>query len=102
RGRPPAGSKTFPFTTLFRSRSSLNEGRDSRPGNGRRVVVDRHERVTGRSTRAGTRVPATEAGGVRTAILGLDDRSTRAGTRVPADRKSTRLNSSHVKMSYAV
>src|SRR5690606_39758772 len=39
---------------------------------------------------------------VHTAFSGGCDLSDRRGPRVPGDRKSTRLNSSHVKISYAV
>ena len=87
--------------------TTLNEGRDSRPGNGA-VVPVREPAVRPRSTRAGTRVPATGGRDVagRTGDHpplnegrdsrpgnGLEElagapvageRSTRAGTRVPA------------------
>src|SRR5690625_5553957 len=72
--RPPS-STLFPYTTLFRS---------IRPGR-------RGERVAGAADRGhGDRVAwtATATGSVGD----LDD----------ADRKSTRLNSSHVAISYAV
>src|SRR5690349_23683008 len=71
--RRPPRSTLFPYTTLFRSR------RHRRTGQGVRTSDD--------VARAARRV---ELGGAR-------------GTaRPPEDRKSTRLNSSHVEISYAV
>src|SRR5436309_8914508 len=71
----------FPYTTLFRSR-------------------DRLGRVHGRrSRRARSRpaLPARSDGRLRPARAGRAGRE-----RARRDRKSTRLNSSHVKNSYAV
>src|SRR5690606_42011288 len=90
--RPPI-SALFPYTTLFRS-----------------VVGERLQVVHGRvwftSTATPTGegrerdphvgVPARVRGVVHIAALSLQDEA--QGT----DRKSTRLNSSHVKISYAV
>src|SRR5690349_22139382 len=77
--RPPPRSTLFPYTTLFRSRS-----RATQPGRG-----DRRLRPVG------TAPPGRTGGhgGERADLL-----------RDPArrDRKSTRLNSSHVEISYAV
>src|SRR3712207_8620026 len=74
--RRPPRSTLFPYTTLFRSR---------------RVVVARELR------------PAAPA---RRPRAGLQDRSLHQGprhrARRGADRKSTRLNSSHANISYAV
>ena len=60
----------------------LNEGRDSRPGNGLADAGSFLLRLI-RSTRAGTRVPATGPQTGDTTAAGAS-RSTRAGTRVPA------------------
>src|SRR5690349_23957137 len=71
--RRPPRSTLFPYTTLFRSRAVVRRGQDG----------DRQDHG-GRHRRA--------------------DRSF-AGVRRPGrgqDRKSTRLNSSHVEISYAV
>src|SRR5436309_8665750 len=76
---PPPRSTLFPYTTLFRSRdlSSLARRRASNRG---RLGVRRHDGST--NAASGKRL---------------------CGARqVSADRKSTRLNSSHVKISYAV
>src|SRR2546429_4638098 len=80
--RRPPRSTLFPYTTLFRSRHSVladqgGAGRRSRPG--RAAELDRqaaHARLR--------RLPELQA------------RATRR------DRKSTRLNSSHGYISYAV
>src|SRR5690606_42039337 len=77
--RPPPRSTLFPYTTLFRSVPVGQEGlEDPR-------AVGRHEAASddreGSVARAGGSVPRRADG---------------------RDRKSTRLNSSHVKISYAV
>src|SRR5690349_22883566 len=73
--RRPPRSTLFPYTTLFRSSSA---GRGGACGD-RRWLARRH----GRAAAAG--------------------RGRRMGVRVRSrDRKSTRLNSSHVEISYAV
>src|SRR2546427_8249153 len=81
--RRPPRSTLFPYTTLFRSRAAR--------GNGRRV------RRAGADGRGGGRAQARRP--LR--------RGARRGVRHHAcqlrrDRKSTRLNSSHSQISYAV
>src|SRR4051794_41602627 len=94
--RPPPSSTLFPFTTLFRSSGAHALGvvadRDRRDRL-RRPVVDDDDLVL-----AADRDPALVA-----------HRATSAGSRSAArtrssssDRKSTRLNSSHPSISYAV
>src|SRR5690349_21968808 len=75
---PPPPSTLFPYTTLFRSRP-----------------VDLDHRATDLS------VPAV---GYRKHQARLADRGPESAlrTRARRDRKSTRLNSSHVEISYAV
>src|SRR3712207_7481748 len=76
--RRPPRSTLFPYTTLFRShRSGLGLGLYLS-----REIVERH----------GGRLwaEAAEGGGSRFVV------------EVPVDRKSTRLNSSHANISYAV
>src|SRR5690606_42028584 len=84
--RPPTPT-LFPYTTLFRSRR-----RRGRPRAGACGPAPRRPRVPGepRRARAAAGRPALHHLGV-----------SRAGPR-RGDRKSTRLNSSHVKISYAV
>src|SRR3712207_9073189 len=74
--RRPPRSTLFPYTTLFRSH------RQRRGARGRRLDVRRHPGRRERSRSAGPHA-----------------RRRRAGLR---DRKSTRLNSSHANISYAV
>src|SRR2546430_6448698 len=70
--RRPPRSTLFPYTTLFRSRLSILEGESP-------------------SIRGFCQPSCCKCGEV-----------SRAVSRRPADRKSTRLNSSHSQISYAV
>src|SRR5699024_11731536 len=88
RRRPPR-STLFPYTTLFRSRPR-RDGRGGPPrarhreageAGGRRGARGHHPRVRRRHGRP---------------------RRPRRGGAAGGDRKSTRLNSSHVSISYAV
>src|SRR5690349_23913205 len=86
--RPPPCSTLFPYTTLFRS---VHGG----GGSGGASGLSRHgrrqrDRWAGRAGRG--------VGGDRDRAAGAGDG--RGGR--PEDRKSTRLNSSHVEISYAV
>src|SRR5207249_8746529 len=91
-GGPP-GAPLFPYPTLFRSRrrrggradAARYAGRDGGWGKG---DGHRHDRGHGRRVRQG-------GAGRRTFLETRLDRGAR-------DRKSTRLNSSHVSNSYAV
>src|SRR5690606_40835837 len=87
-------SPPFPYTTLFRS----NDG----PGFLTPVIGDRGAAVFRRNiTRGNGRNGETAIldGTVARHLLGRDGSRRRTTGR---DRKSTRLNSSHVKISYAV
>src|SRR3712207_7620590 len=81
--RRPPRSTLFPYTTLFRSR-------------GRRVR--RRLRLAGGD---GPAVPDEVPGGLRGRLAAAADRRRRGG-HPRQDRKSTRLNSSHANISYAV
>src|SRR5690606_41236442 len=85
--RPPP----FPYTTLFRS---VRPGRDR----GGRVPAGGTSSVRGTHHPSPTRRPGAAP------VVGGDApaRAPRRRPRGRADRKSTRLNSSHVKISYAV
>src|SRR5688572_30976412 len=76
--RPPPRSTLFPYTTLFRSQRPRRPGGPSRPRRGR------CDRPRGRGLRDRDRGRA------------------RAAHLREVDRKSTRLNSSHSQISYAV
>src|SRR5207302_4297174 len=91
---PPPPSTLFPYTTLFRSPAHGGPQRDALP----------RPRL---SARGGGGVPCRRRrprrlGRHRPALRRRQDHR-RPGRHVHrADRKSTRLNSSHVKISYAV
>src|SRR5690606_40366374 len=89
--RRPPRSTLFPYTTLFRSATRpLPPQRHTRPQGASRVRASHRESVQrlphGRTphARGRCRLPSSPS------------------RRAAADRKSTRLNSSHVKISYAV
>src|SRR3712207_6933520 len=77
--RRPPRSTLFPYTTLFRSQR--HDGRERGVGKGCRAARDRGGQRGGRRARQAARAD-------------------RRGRRL--DRKSTRLNSSHANISYAV
>src|SRR5258708_28927168 len=82
--RRPPRSTLFPYTTLFRSLRQAVLRHDRQP-----AALALAERHIGRHHRD-RRVGAGRGGGANTTIA------------VVADRKSTRLNSSHQIISYAV
>src|SRR2546421_8533479 len=87
--RRPPRSTLFPYTTLFRSEpaailSTLTVDDNTSPTNGKKRYMLGRE-------------PILTADGVRIA-----DRKGRGSYVTSADRKSTRLNSSHDQISYAV
>src|SRR5256885_9746121 len=79
--RRPPRSTLFPYTTLFRSQLSLG-----------RLAAGHHARVGAR--------PLDETGDA--VALDVRDQRAQVGARREGDRKSTRLNSSHLVISYAV
>src|SRR5690606_42059242 len=85
--RPPRATLS-PYTTLFRSARRRPDGR-------RRGALPC---APGRALGAGRRARRDGVGARRRARAVRPDPAARAG----GDRKSTRLNSSHVKISYAV
>src|SRR5436190_17585050 len=82
--RPPPTSTLFPYTTLFRS------------------AFNRHE-VLG-VVKRNRFAPAFQGNAITQATLQVDDLNNAVRTlwTAPVDRKSTRLNSSHTVISYAV
>src|SRR3712207_9368013 len=87
--RRPPRSTLFPYTTLFRSFDVLSEG-DELP------VQKGHERPFGHLAVPHPGVP----NGARD--LGNPQRTENLAHLLHQDRKSTRLNSSHANISYAV
>src|SRR5690349_23051012 len=91
--RPPPRSTLFPYTTLFRSlRARLLEQHACDTARRRRVDVfacDQNSEIAafGQKPLQSVKARVRRGGRGRTGI---------------ADRKSTRLNSSHVEISYAV
>src|SRR3712207_8982272 len=87
--RRPPRSTLFPYTTLFRSVRGAATGSRRRRGS---------EPNLGHSRRRGDERPDSD-GSARARRAGADSRRPSA---VGWDRKSTRLNSSHANISYAV
>src|SRR5690606_41713943 len=85
--RPPPRSTLFPYTTLFRSGGARGGLGGAGGRSASQAVRRRRARGGGPAARPPAPGPAGAGGG---------------GARLPGDRKSTRLNSSHVKISYAV
>src|SRR3712207_7922484 len=84
--RRPPRSTLFPYTTLFRS-----------------VQVDRRVRARGPAADDPERAPAARAAQLDGRVARQAPRRQRQVHRAAAaDRKSTRLNSSHANISYAV
>src|SRR2546430_13060068 len=95
-GRPPR-SPLFPYTTLFRSRATSRADADAPEA---RVGVNAPDEGDVDHTRQDQVVDVAPAPGEDAGIV----RTLRARADVPhaRDRKSTRLNSSHSQISYAV
>src|SRR5690242_21269304 len=85
--RRPPRSTLFPYTTLFRSRRGLGAGRD----------LDLAQRNARRLVHALLGIPVGEGQLAEVDFAGLAELHD-----VVEDRKSTRLNSSHMSISYAV
>src|SRR5438132_9221814 len=90
--RLPPTSTLFPYTTLFRSHSRIVEAHLSRHRPSKNVFEGRCSLVRAVARRCA-------AVDLRRAILVETHRKLRPQ---PRDRKSTRLNSSHTVISYAV
>src|SRR3712207_7252514 len=93
--RRPPRSTLFPYTTLFRSLQRQRGGRSrDQLAQGDHVALAGHplERTRDEGRRR-------TAGG---AVAGLVALAGAAGAGLTGDRKSTRLNSSHANISYAV
>src|SRR3712207_7173536 len=101
--RRPPRSTLFPYTTLFRSRGVADQEESPRPQH----PVMAPTVPTQRSGSTGGHHPDPPVRHHATVCHALCDpfvRGTRTGMAVAvgADRKSTRLNSSHANISYAV
>src|SRR2546426_3368184 len=87
--RRPPRSTLFPYTTLFRS-----QGRDGQADGARRAQGE-HPSRAGRDR-------GDHHMSRRMEIAKMYEKALFAGDRDAVDRKSTRLNSSHLVISYAV
>src|SRR5436309_6519481 len=96
--RPPT-STLFPYTTLFRSPKSLAPGPVESPAPREKMIPLSAERVALQTSIA---TAAYENLRYAQALLGHQLRTSDIAEVIERDRKSTRLNSSHVKISYAV
>src|SRR5256885_13012672 len=85
--RRPPRSTLFPYTTLFRSGSLETPDLDAHP------LVREY---------FGEKLRRTNESGWREAHSRMNDYLTSNTKELPEDRKSTRLNSSHLVISYAV
>src|SRR3989449_7625968 len=94
--RRPPRSTLFPYTTLFRSRTDAARIKSREEAHMLRTDIDSQERpVIGSTVIAVMMLAVAVASGIASA-------SEDVAGRVTADRKSTRLNSSHGYISYAV
>src|SRR5256885_12756291 len=93
--RRPPRSTLFPYTTLFRSPVVAEARLDEREAQAARAR-EPHGRLVG----VVGRIERNDL--IARANRGLDRREDRLGCAEREDRKSTRLNSSHLVISYAV
>src|SRR2546430_10176224 len=90
--RRPPRSTLFPYTTLFRSKVSVSEGSGQASA---RQPSQQANQAIGRESSGSLR--ARRLPGEPEAVVLLEHHAFQA-----RDRKSTRLNSSHSQISYAV
>src|SRR3712207_8968645 len=88
--RRPPRSTLFPYTTLFRSQARLQPPARVLLGDAHHVL----RVLDGERPGADLRADVEELGGDAVAVVPVAPQ--------PSDRKSTRLNSSHANISYAV
>src|SRR5690606_40521074 len=88
--RRPPSSTLFPYTTLFRSANEAHEYARSLAHNGQADAKSAEAAVDNARRSQESLAEETQA------------KETAVAVHAEQDRKSTRLNSSHVKISYAV
>src|SRR3712207_7442126 len=93
--RRPPRSTLFPYTTLFRSQADEHRAGVAHEDAGRAEVVRQEAQAGTRQDRGDQR------GGTGDVVVALDAQVVAVGEE-GQDRKSTRLNSSHANISYAV
>src|SRR5262245_63716728 len=92
--RRPPRSTLFPYTTLFRSKQQRNQCQENVGEPSQRDPEEQRNREEG--AQPGHDECAYDS------VAGLQDRDRTAACLRREDRKSTRLNSSHLGISYAV
>src|SRR3712207_8483132 len=99
--RRPPRSTLFPYTTLFRSREELEAERAGHWGRLDEAHLDRVAEAVGL---AGAVADEGVAALLEAVVVDPDGsgRHEAVGAGLGEDRKSTRLNSSHANISYAV
>src|SRR5689334_23950319 len=99
--RPPPRSTLFPYTTLFRSEAEHVAIRRDRPPQQGKVIEQalRNESAIAMREQVGLRVALGQLLG---AFAENRWQMAELGKMIGQDRKSTRLNSSHSSISYAV
>src|SRR5256885_7241084 len=98
--RRPPRSTLFPYTPLFRSQSHGSELESAQPGMRTAISLpDVPIRPSG--IERGNTVTTAELGAAANTVDVVLEKSARL-SRPDPDRKSTRLNSSHLVISYAV
>src|SRR3712207_8134957 len=98
--RPPRSTR-FPYTTLFRSRARPAYGVEVGAGSQRDTRPLQQRGTPGRRTRITAQVRPQARIDVEGTVGGGDVGPAQLGY-AGQDRKSTRLNSSHANISYAV
>src|SRR2546430_5739144 len=99
--RRPPRSTLFPYTTLFRSTTWVITGTLSQPRDEiAEIIIERGGKVSGSVSKKTNYVLAGEEAGSKL------EKAKKLGVKIISekelDRKSTRLNSSHSQISYAV
>src|SRR3712207_8962035 len=93
--RPPPRSTLFPYTTLFRSRL-----RSTAQGLTAAIAADRPEALAALQQAGDDLRRSLEDRGVN--VISIEVSLSTTSGDAHSDRKSTRLNSSHANISYAV
>src|SRR5690606_41768821 len=100
--RAPSCTTRLPYTTLFRARQRKLEPQDRRADGRGDAPEAPHVRAGGRLVVLRRRLHGAAGGGRRADGHPADADARGFFRETRSDRKSTRLNSSHVKISYAV
>src|SRR2546426_12078029 len=100
--RRPPRSTLFPYTTLFRSAVQIGAGIDPLPQEMLRAHVARRGEQLALDREIGARGEVSSEAEIDDHRLAVRAEQDVCRLEVAVDRKSTRLNSSHLVISYAV